>query len=109
MEGISITEVAKAIERIEVALHDNLEVKGELETLKKSLRSMEHLLFESTASSLGLAAVLSALMEKSGVEVTDADVQKMLERLTPPTELGTLNRERASTLYKAILDSAKTQ
>ena len=109
MEAISIVEVAKAIKRIEVALQDNLEVKDELATLKKSLRSMEHLLFESTAGTLGLAAVLAAMMEKTGVEINDADVQKMLERLTPPTDMGMLNRERANTLYTAILGAANTQ
>ncbi len=109
MEGISIIEVAKAIERIEVALQDNLEVKGDLDKIKTSLRSMEHLLFESTAGTLGLAAVLASMIEKSGLEVTDSDVQTMLDRLTPPTDMGMLNRERASTLYTAILGAAKTQ
>ena len=108
MEGVSITEVAAVITRIEAALGDNLAVKEDVEKLKTSIRSMEHLLFESNAGTLGLAAVLAAVMEKTGVTLEDEDVHRMLDRLTPPTDLGMLNRDRAQTLYSSILNAAST-
>ena len=106
MEGVSITEVAAAITRIEAALGDNLAIKEDVEKLKTSVRSMEHLLFESNAGTLGLAAVLAAVMAKSGVSPEDEDIHAMLDRLTPPTDLGMLNRDRAQSLYGAILKAA---
>lgn len=103
-EGVSITQVAAAIERVEAALADNLAVKADLEKIKTSIRSLETLTHESTAATLGLAAIVAALVRKQAV--TDADVQQMLDHLTPSSDLGQLNRERAESLYGSILKAA---
>ena len=103
-EGVSITAVAAALERVEAALADNFAVKEDLEKVKTSIRSMETLLHESTAATLGLAAVVAAIATKN--PVGNDEIQTMLDRLTPPSDLGALNRERAETLYGSILKAA---
>lgn len=104
VEGVSITQVAAALERVEAALGDNLAVKQDLEKVKTSIRSLETLLHESTAATLGMAAIVAALARK--MPVSDAEIQQMLDHLTPPSDLGQLNRERAETLYGSILKAA---
>lgn len=103
-EAVSITAVAAAIERVELALADNLAVKDDLEKIKTSIRSMETLLHESTAATLGLAAVVASLVARD--PVSNEEIQTMLDRLTPASDLGALNRERAETLYGSILKAA---
>ena len=103
-EGVSVTAVAAALERVEAALGENLAVKNDLDKIRTSLRSMETLLSESTAATLGLAAVVAAIAAKN--PVSNEEIQTMLDRLTPPSDLGALNRERAETLYGSILQAA---
>lgn len=103
-QGVSITQVAAALERVEAALADNLAAKQDLEKIKTSIRSLETLTHESAAATLGLAAIVASLVQK--MPVSNAEVQNMLDHLTPPSDLGQLNRERAETLYGSILKAA---
>ncbi|WP_420548432.1 hypothetical protein [Curvivirga sp.] len=103
--GVSINQLAVALERVELAMQGNDELKEELKTIKTSIRSLEHLQHEGNAAMLGLAAITAAMLRNN--VISDADIQQMLDALTPPTDLGQLNRERANSLYTAIVNAAQ--
>ncbi len=103
--GVSINQLAVALERVELALQGNQEIQEDLKKIRTSVRSIEHLQHEGNAAMLGLAAITAAMLRNS--PVGDAEIQQMLDNLTPNNDLGQLNRERANSLYTSIVEAAK--
>ncbi|MDX1737025.1 MAG: hypothetical protein R3261_02245 [Alphaproteobacteria bacterium] len=103
--GVSVNQLVVALERVELALKGNAEIQEDLKKIRTSIRSLEHLQHEGNAAMLGLAAITASILRNN--PVSDAEIQQMLDQLTPPTDLGQLNRERANSLYTSIVNAAK--
>lgn len=103
--GVSMNQLVVALERVELALAGNKEIQEDLKKIRTSMRSLEHLQHEGNAAMLGLAAITGAILRNN--PVGDADIQQMLDNLTPQSDLGKLNRERANSLYSSIVNAAK--